>query len=431
MRVGVASRRGVIGAVGVALVLLVGCSSTSSTSPSTTGATTSLGAGSAPPGTGSDGTQPGGPPGSTPPGGSGTGGKVIVFNGQGNNLDAYEPSPPFTTQRVNAAFTAEKPQPSNPDGTDINAQICFFPDGSNRFIAGEDKNQGKGDLQGWGIFKLSGSTVGDLKIEETAKLVPTYQAADDNAENYGCGFLKDGRVLTTDIGDQALGPANGQLIVWFPPFDSHEVRYCKLDVTIATAQSILVDADDNVFVASARPAPQPDATASGVFKYSGPFPTSNDASGGCGKKDGTGAPMADTVIRTKVLSPGEHGVLSPAGLARSPKGGFYLSSVASGVINEYDSSWTFVRTILEPPPGETLGASSYSTGTPLGIGVAPDGTIYFADIGVVVDPKNGIGPGDKTGKVRRITFTDGKPNPPETLATGLDYPDGIGIWVGP
>ena len=27
-------------------------------------------------------------------------GGYTVFNGQGNNLDAYEPIPPFTTQRV-------------------------------------------------------------------------------------------------------------------------------------------------------------------------------------------------------------------------------------------------------------------------------------------------------------------------------------------
>jgi hypothetical protein len=381
---------------------------------------------------GSRGTSAGSPRGgSQPPGTSAGTPQVIVFNGQGNNLDAYEADPPFKTQRVNAAFTPEKPQASNPDGTDINAQICFFPDGSRRFIAGEDKGQRTGDLQGWGIFELQGDGVGDLHITETAKLVPTYQSAGDNAENYGCGFLQDGRVLTTDIGDQALGPATGQLIVWFPPFDSHTVKYCKIDVAIATAQSVYVDEHDNVFVASARPADQPDATAAGVFKYSGAFPTSNDAKGGCGRKDATGAPLVDAITREKVLGTGEHGMLSPAGLAPAPGGGVYVSSVASGVINEYDASWTFVRTILQPPDGETLGAESYSTGTPLGIAVAPDGSIFYADIGVVIDPKGGIGPGDKTGTLRRITFTGGKPNPPETMAKELDYPDGVGIWVSP
>jgi hypothetical protein len=130
----------------------------------------------------------------------------------------------------------------------------------------------------------------------------------------------------------------------------------------------------------------------------------------------------------QVLAVGEHNMLSPAGLARTPTGGFYVSSVATGVINEYDANWGFVRTILQPPAGEKLTSTTYSTGTPLGIGVAPDGTIFYADIGVIVDPKNGFGPKDGLGHVRRITFTDGKPNPPEIMGSNLDYPDGIGIW---
>jgi hypothetical protein len=30
--------------------------------------------------------------------------------------------------------------------------------------------------------------------------------------------------------------------------------------------------------------------------------------------------------------------------------------------------------------------------------------------------------------VRRITFTDGKPNAPETIADHLEFPDGLGLW---
>jgi len=408
-RRGAVVRMGLLASCSLIAWTVTSCSpSTSTSSTSSTGSSVSIG------GSATVGTQ-------GSPGTAATSRRIIVFNGAGNNLDAYEPDPPFRTQRVNSAFSAVPPQVSNPDGTDINAQICFFPDGSNRFVAGEDKGQSKGDLQGWGIFELSGDRIGELKIAETAKLVPTYQVASDNAENYGCGFLRDGRILTTDIGDQALGPANGQLIVWFPPFDSHEVAYCKIDVAIATAQSIYVDANDNIYVASARPAEQPDATAAGVFKYSGRFPTSNDASGGCGRKDAT----------EKVLSPGQNGMLSPAGIVPSPSGGFYVSSVATGVINEYDAGWSFVRTILKPPDGEVLGPVSYATGTPLGMAIAPDGTIFYADIGVVIEPGRGIGPGSKTGSVRRITFTDGMPNPPDTMAKGLDFPDGIGIWIGP
>ena len=42
-----------------------------------------------------------------------------------------------------------------------------------------------------------------------------------------------------------------------------------------------------------------------------------------------------------------------------------------------------------------------------------------------------IGPGRGTGTVRRIRFDDGVPQPPETMDSGLAFPDGIGIFVPP
>jgi hypothetical protein len=328
-------------------------------------------------------------------------GGYVVFNGQGNNLDAYEPIPPFTSQRVITTIA------DDPNGLDINAQICFFPDGSRRFIAGED----------------TGQEVGDFSATQVAKLVPTYQGSTDNAENYGCGFLSDGRIVTTDIGNQAQGDGDGQLIMWFPPYDSEQVAYCKIDVAIATAQSIWVDDQDRVYVASSRP------PTSGVWRYSGPWPTGPTAADGCGQTDASGAPVADAVRKEMFIPSGENGLISPAGLAPTGTGGVYVSSVFTGVINEYDANGAFVRTVLQPPAGEQLGAQPFSTGTPLGIGVGPDGTLFYADIGLVIDGSD-IGPGSRTGTVRRITFVDGQPQPPETMASGLAFPDGIGIYAG-
>jgi hypothetical protein len=119
-------------------------------------------------------------------------------------------------------------------------------------------------------------------------------------------------------------------------------------------------------------------------------------------------------------------VSTPVAVMGSPAGTFYVSSVITGVIAEYDADGTFKRVILQPPAGDELGAKPYSTGTPFGLGFGPDGTLYYADLGVVVS--DGIGPGDKTGTVRRIRFTDGEPQAPDTLDQGLDYPDGIGIY---
>ncbi|MCJ7438341.1 MAG: hypothetical protein MUP97_11355 [Acidimicrobiia bacterium] len=356
--------------------------------------------------------------------------KVIVFNGQGNDLDAFASTPPFTTQKVYT--TREK----DPKGFDINAQICFFGDGRT-FIAGEDTGQ-PDPIQGWGIFRLRGSKVGSLKARQVGKLQPTYQGATDNAENYGCGVLSDGRILTSDVGNQAKGDGDGQLIIWFPPLTKGfrtlangtegKVPYCKLDIGIATAGGIAVDEDDNVYVASAR------GDIAGVNRYSGPFPTSATPAGGCDGQDGTGAPMATNVTREQFIAPTNNlltpNAIVPSPVAGSKQTGWYVSSVFTGVINEYDKTGTYVRTILQPPAGETLGAEPFSTGTPLGLGIGPDGTLYFADIGIVISDR-GIGPGRSTGNVRRITFVGGEPQAPETMASGLAFPDGIGIFVPP
>ena len=338
---------------------------------------------------------------------------AIVFNGEGNNLNAISTVPPFTKQTVVHNHN------DDPNGLDINAQICFFPDKPRRFIAGEDTNQ-PNPPQGWGIFDLGGDKVGAFEATEVGKLTPTYQPSASNAENYGCGFLRDGRVLTTDIGNQATGDGDGQLIVWFPPFDSRQVRYCKLDVGIATAGQIYVDDQDRIYVASARPG----SPSAGVLRYTGPFPTSGDAAGGCGKKDATGAPMADSVSRAPFVAAAAP-ILTPNAMVPTGHGGFYVSSVFNGVIAEVDGDGKFVRTVLTLPAGETLGTQTYSTGTPLGLGVDADGTLYYADIGIVISPE--VGPGPK-GSVRRIRFVDGAPQPPEVLADGLAYPDGIGIY---
>jgi hypothetical protein len=140
--------------------------------------------------------------------------------------------------------------------------------------------------------------------------------------------------------------------------------------------------------------------------------------------------MADAVDKELWIGiSADTNLATPAGLAPAPDGGLYVSSVFNGVINEYDADGAYVRTILEPPAGETLGSTTYSTGTPLGIGVGPDGTVYYADIGIVVEEGDLPGPGGGNGTLRRITFVDGEPQAPETMASGLAFPDGIGVWT--
>ena len=161
---------------------------------------------------------------------------AIVFNGQGNNLNAYTADPPFTKQNV------IRNHDDDPNGLDINAQICFFPDGSKtlhrrRGHRPAEPAPGLGDLRSC-AGEHSRQALGEEGRQAHADLSGP---ATTTPRTTGAGFSPTDRVLTTDIGNQASGPEDGQLIVWFPPFDQTKVRYCKLDVGIATAGGIYVD----------------------------------------------------------------------------------------------------------------------------------------------------------------------------------------------
>jgi hypothetical protein len=359
----------------------------------------------------------------------------ILFSPEGNNLNAFSTAAPFEMQRVNTANHGFNDAESDPDGWDVNGQVCVFDaDGTTYLVAGEDTGQPEIPA-GWGVFVLTGSGIGDLRIDRVSRLVPTFQPTEDGPDTYGCGVLSDGRILTTDIGNTALGAANGQLSMFYGPYDPDPSRddeklpFCKLDNKVATGQAIAVTPDDHVFLNSPRPSDDPDATAGGVFEYPGPFPTAPEAAGGCGRTDDLGSPMADSITKQRVLSAGANDLGSPSGLAYAPNGHWFVASVINGVINEYDERWNFLRTVLRPPPGEELGEQSFTTGTPLGIAVDPDGNLFYADIGIVLRPGRTPGPGTRTGSIQRISFAaDGTPSPPEVLAENLQFPDGLGIW---
>ena len=123
--------------------------------------------------------------------------------------------------------------------------------------------------------------------------------------------------------------------------------------------------------------------APGIYLYEPPFPTSNDAAGGCGKVDVTGAPLADAIQKSLFIA-NDGNIPTPNAIIASPNDTFYISSVINGVIAEYDQQGRYVRRILEPPSGETLGPEPYSTGSPFGLGIDSAGTVYYADIGIVL-----------------------------------------------
>ncbi len=335
-------------------------------------------------------------------------GAPIVFSTEGNNLNAYVGEEPFEKQTVIPTVA------DDPDGMDINGQLCFFPDDPHRLIAGEDTGQPE-RTPGWGIFEIEGDEVGDLSATEVGRLVPSYQ---DDPDNYGCGVLSDGRVVTTDLGNKVEGPPSGQLIIWFPPFDNEQVSYCKLDVTLPTPGGIVVGDDDTLYVATARP------PGNGIFRFGGPFPTSADAAGGCGRTDPLGAPMADSVDKSLFI-PADEQALTPNALAVDPEGSFYVTSAFTGTIARYGPDGTFLDTVVAASPEEPLGSEARPGGSPFGLAVLDDGTIFWADLGLGISD-GGVGPLDGQGSVRRLDPASGEPS--AVMDEGLDFPDGIGIY---
>jgi sugar lactone lactonase YvrE len=300
-------------------------------------------------------------------------------------------------------------------GRDVNGTVCALPDGSGRFVAGEDSDQPHPPA-GWGVFERDGTQVG--------KLVPT--AAAKQPEPYGCAVSPDGQLFTSELGDPGFRRANGQLLLWFPPYDRYpgppgafpdtdavSDNVCKLATDIGTAGGLAVDAAGRVYVASAG--------RFAIRRFSPPFPTGPDAAGGCGQVDALGSPRADAVQEEVFV----RGPATFSGLALAPNGNLYAASVATGRIYEYDLDGNLVRTLLAParwwPP--------FATGNPQGLAVDAAGTLYYADLDLVRDGLD-VGPGP-AGKVWRIRFdAGGEPRAPELLLDGLAFPDGLGVLPG-
>jgi hypothetical protein len=341
-------------------------------------------------------------------------GPAIVFSAQGSQLDAYATAQPFATQTVVPSPAADH------NGVAVSGQICFDPTNPRQFVAVDRTDAADGQL-GWGVFTLSGRTLGKLSARETARLVPTFQPSHDGPSPFGCGFLPDGRLLTTDGGNRSSGAVDGQLIEWFPPFGSDTVLTCKVDVTLAAPEGLLVDGD-HVLVTESR--------GGGVTSFvTSTLPTSNRATGGCAGHDATDAALAIGVVHSAWLQNAAGAGLSrPASVVRSADGVFYVSSPRTGVIAEIDAEGRLMRRILAPPAGAVLGKRPFVTGTPMGLGIAPDGTLYYADSGLVMQNARLV-PGLRTGTIRRITFAGGQPQPPAVVDSGLESPDGIGIWI--
>ncbi len=340
---------------------------------------------------------------------------LLLYSTEGNRLRRYDIDTIGGTLVEDILVQRAADDPIN--GRDSNGTICAIPDGSGRYVLGEDTGQ-SAIPPGWGVFSADGVQEG--------KLAATYQT--NGAEPHGCAFDNQARLFTTEVGSQAIGSTNGQLILWFPPYDvfpgapgtypngAISSNFCKIAVDIGTAGQTVFDAQGRIYV-----------TSSGglkVVRFSPPFPTGPDAAGGCGGIDPQGSPLADSVVREVFLPP--NGLSTYSGIALAPNGNLYIATNLTGTIGEYDLNGNLVRMILNPGPFVSL---PIVTGNPQGITVGPDGTIYYADL-ALQGTLPSVGPGPN-GKVWRITF-DGSnnPNPPEIVRQNLAFPDGVALFEG-
>lgn len=343
----------------------------------------------------------------------------LLYVSEGNRLRRYDPD---TIDRgpLLSDILFQNAETDRRNGRDVNGMVCAVPGSYGVFVAGEDTGQ-PSPPAGWGVFTDAGYHVG--------KLTPTYLNA--KPEPYGCAFDDQGRLFTTSVGRQFFGGADGQLIVWFPPFrqfpgppglypetDSVSGNACKLATDLGTALGIVIDERGRVYVAA--------ASGREIVRFSPPFPTGPDAAGGCGASDVTGAPMADPVARERFLGASwRNGLVTFSGLALSRTGTLYVSSVATGRIAEFDLEGNLLRMVLDP--GDWL--PPYATGNPQGLAVDSGGTLYYVDLDLTLGGLS-VTPG-ADGKLWRVRFApDGEPQAPEIVARGLAFPDAVSVLPG-
>jgi hypothetical protein len=341
----------------------------------------------------------------------------LLYSPEGNRLRRYDIDS-IKTPPLRQDVLIER---ASSGGLDINGMVCLVPGGDGRFIAGEDTGQPT-IPPGWGVFEADGTRVG--------KLAATYFVSP--GDPFGCVFDSQGRLFTTEIGIEIGGAPNGQLIMWFPPYDrfpgapgtypnaERSTNFCKISSALGTPTSIAIDDQDRIYVTSARASGF--AGGGSVVRFSPPYPTSPGAAGGCGQVDALGSPVADGVQGEAFIVSGT--IPTPTGIARARNGNWYVASVLNGVIGEFDPSGALVRRVLtaSQPGLPTL------SGNPQGLAVDADGDLYFADLQLTLGP-GGIGPGP--GKVRWIHFDDlGNPAPPRIIRERLAFPDALAVLPG-
>lgn len=353
--------------------------------------------------------------------------RQFVLSPEGNHLWAYDT---VTKQRqlVVRARNGGDPGANAPNGIvrDINGQICVSPDGGH-VITGEDTVTGEGSshdprIAGWGWFSIAGDAIGAITVEQIGKLAPEAGGGPGYAgdpDNYGCGFLDANRLFTTAIGNTLPGEeANGQLFLWFGPFEQATVAHCEIDRTLATAGGVTVAPNGDVYVATNRPTQIPGGDPSAIWRFSGTWPRS--------AAECTPAFLAANITKTRVLPsapalPADPLAPTPSAVIITPSNTMLVSSVFSGTVSEFTREGQWIRDVYPLSP---VALRTGPTGnTPYGMVIAGD-ELWIADLGIVA-----AAPAPGQGSLIVVQL-NAQATPATTVQSNLTFPDGLGLYTG-
>jgi len=356
----------------------------------------------------------------------------VVLSTQGEYMDGYLVNGQAFPPRV----IVDDPDPHPPDmlttppyigGRHLNGQVCFFPPSvrhhHRQYIVADDEyreacldpNPPQArcsvtdptspfyvgvSLDGWAAFSSKGEWTRQHINVQGQPNVDQNNDPQGAKDPQGCAFLRDGRLIATDVGSEN-GMSDGALMVFFPGPSGDYSTYCYLDKALADPGMPVLDDADNIYV------PEPEAAR--VDKFSPPYPSS--------AADCASPGLLVTMLPQKStwLAGGANSLNIPISITRVHHSDhFYVAgAIFAPVINEYDANGTFVRNIVPANVPKN----------PLGMDVGRDGTLYYAELNL--DPMT-FNP--RCGFVSMVQFDkSGNPQPPVTLGQHLQFPDGITV----
>lgn len=371
----------------------------------------------------------------------------LVYWDQNEELDYY------------ASATGKQGQLITP--WDPNGQMCLLPDGSGRFVVGYNPTVPSQHNPG-GKLPYKQPPIGEELIDrhghftgrtlhvpgpfalpgtKTGGDVPPDRTGDFNGQSTftGCTVDADGNVLANDIGT-AQGsfpvPDDGRLIEWFAP---SYTAYC---IVYGPAQGGVgphhVDGHDGLrqpgamALAANGDLMLPQAGAPSGF--GGSILRIDHQSLPKSAADCPGGTYPREKLRTSVFFQGTADLIPfPMAIARDPVCRCWAVDTAFGnpAFVWIDDSGKVVAghpTIAGESISE-LGKDANGF-NPFGMGFAPDGTLYFVDIHIECKGQlSDCGPANGKGRIMRVRFDRGAPQPPEALAEGFSFPTSVTVCV--